>query len=80
MGLGRVELPTSPLSGVRSSQLSYRPVVVASCQFSVVGQVVIADNRQPATDHYPVPALQFEPFAKNDFEDKVEHADRLSLS
>ena len=25
MGLGRVELPTSPLSGVRSSQLSYRP-------------------------------------------------------
>ena len=26
MGLGRVELPTSPLSGVRSSQLSYRPV------------------------------------------------------
>ena len=26
MGLGRVELPTSPLSGVRSNQLSYRPV------------------------------------------------------
>ena len=25
MGLGRVELPTSPLSGVRSNQLSYRP-------------------------------------------------------
>ena len=25
MGLGRFELPTSPLSGVRSSQLSYRP-------------------------------------------------------
>ena len=25
VGLGRVELPTSPLSGVRSSQLSYRP-------------------------------------------------------
>ena len=25
MGLGRVELPTSPLSGVRSSHLSYRP-------------------------------------------------------
>ena len=25
MGLGRIELPTSPLSGVRSSQLSYRP-------------------------------------------------------
>jgi hypothetical protein len=27
VGLGRVELPTSPLSGVRSSHLSYRPTV-----------------------------------------------------
>ena len=27
VGLGRVELPTSPLSGVRSSHLSYRPVL-----------------------------------------------------
>ena len=26
VGLGRIELPTSPLSGVRSNQLSYRPV------------------------------------------------------
>ena len=26
VGLGRFELPTSPLSGVRSDQLSYRPV------------------------------------------------------
>ena len=25
VGLGRVELPTSPLSGARSNQLSYRP-------------------------------------------------------
>ena len=25
VGLGRVELPTSRLSGVRSNQLSYRP-------------------------------------------------------
>ena len=25
MGLDRIELSTSPLSGVRSSQLSYRP-------------------------------------------------------
>ena len=32
VGLGRVELPTSPLSGVRSSQLSYRPITVkADC-------------------------------------------------
>ena len=28
MGLGRVELPTSPLSGVRSSHLSYRPGIL----------------------------------------------------
>ena len=28
VGLGRVELPTSPLSGVRSNQLSYRPGLV----------------------------------------------------
>jgi hypothetical protein len=27
VGLGRFELPTSPLSGVRSNQLSYRPDV-----------------------------------------------------
>jgi hypothetical protein len=27
VGLGRVELPTSPLSGVRSNQLSYKPIV-----------------------------------------------------
>src|SRR5580700_10150301 len=30
VGLGRVELPTSPLSGVRSSQLSYRPMLMPS--------------------------------------------------
>jgi hypothetical protein len=30
VGLGRFELPTSPLSGVRSNQLSYRPVVGTS--------------------------------------------------
>jgi hypothetical protein len=26
VGLGRLELPTSPLSGARSSHLSYRPI------------------------------------------------------
>ena len=30
VGLGRVELPTSPLSGVRSSHLSYRPVSLSA--------------------------------------------------
>ena len=34
VGLGRFELPTSPLSGVRSNQLSYRPIGVwiTSCR------------------------------------------------
>ena len=31
VGLGRLELPTSPLSGVRSNQLSYRPIL--TCLF-----------------------------------------------
>jgi hypothetical protein len=30
VGLGRLERPTSPLSGVRSNHLSYRPVDRAS--------------------------------------------------
>ncbi len=32
MGLGRFELPTSPLSGVRSNQLSYRPIHIRDLQ------------------------------------------------
>ena len=28
VGLGRLELPTSPLSGVRSNQLSYKPFLL----------------------------------------------------
>ena len=32
VGLGRIELPTSPLSGVRSSQLSYRPMFKRLCR------------------------------------------------
>ena len=35
VGLGRVELPTSPLSGVRSNQLSYRPRSL-SVQYQVI--------------------------------------------
>ncbi len=31
VGLGRFELPTSPLSGVRSNQLSYRPSLKLRC-------------------------------------------------
>src|SRR5207237_4753530 len=34
VGLGRVELPTSRLSGVRSNQLSYRPLVFSAPHFN----------------------------------------------
>ena len=37
VGLGRIELPTSPLSGVRSSQLSYRPVGLNQKLVELVG-------------------------------------------
>jgi hypothetical protein len=33
VGLGRLELPTSPLSGVRSNHLSYRPVRASLLSF-----------------------------------------------
>ena len=41
VGLGRVELPTSPLSGVRSNQLSYRPVL-ERCHFLEPGGAHVA--------------------------------------
>ena len=54
VGLGRLELPTSRLSGVRSSHLSYRPLVGFRCHVSGVRnlqllikcqiQVVILDS------------------------------------
>ena len=34
VGLGRLELPTSPLSGVRSNQLSYRPTRVDGASYN----------------------------------------------
>jgi hypothetical protein len=38
VGLGRLELPTSPLSGVRSSHLSYRPGLVSAGHLSYRNQ------------------------------------------
>ena len=35
VGLGRFELPTSRLSGVRSNRLSYRPERYCSCQIEI---------------------------------------------
>jgi hypothetical protein len=37
VGLGRIELPTSPLSGVRSSHLSYRPGLLPVTLVELVG-------------------------------------------
>ena len=39
VGLGRFELPTSPLSGVRSNQLSYRPGIARTLpsSFHLIG-------------------------------------------
>ena len=87
MGLGRVELPTSPLSGVRSSHLSYRP-----------GWLMIKQNvpEPKSISTFVIPSgardlqfaeatkLQIPRSARNDkqeekfFEEKVERATRLS--
>ena len=40
VGLGRFELPTSPLSGVRSNQLSYRPKQVYLYVSSLSNQTI----------------------------------------
>ncbi len=45
VGLARLELATSPLSGVRSSHLSYRPIVKSVCGDNLVELVGI----EPAT-------------------------------
>ena len=37
VGLGRVELPTSPLSGARSSQLSYGPYLISQAHGAPAG-------------------------------------------
>ncbi len=40
VGLGRLELPTSPLSGVRSNQLSYKPIFLAFVLLRLVSSFV----------------------------------------
>src|SRR5210317_2671490 len=67
VGLGRFELPTSPLSGVRSNQLSYRPPVTGlilsclRCLSRSVGHVLLAPSLHispNALTHQYHPALQ----------------------
>ena len=64
VGLGRFELPTSPLSGVRSNQLSYRPVLAGS-------PAGFSDSLEPGGSEEIL--MQ----SKKGFEDKVERAGRL---
>src|SRR5260370_26445721 len=69
VGLGRVELPTSPLSGVRSSQLSYRPIPSFKFQVSSFER---GPSRQVETRN-----SKLEPSGTRNclyFEDKVERA------
>ena len=47
VGLGRLELPTSPLSGVRSSHLSYRPFqiqLLIACNHFILQLVSLCRN------------------------------------
>jgi len=46
VGLGRVELPTSRLSGVRSNHLSYRPI---ACSRRLAPRACKVDRRRKAT-------------------------------
>jgi hypothetical protein len=67
VGLGRFELPTSPLSGVRSNQLSYRPKVGRP-------------DRRDTSLLQSAAALYKSHSVLKGFEDKVEHAERLRHS
>jgi hypothetical protein len=67
VGLGRFELPTSPLSGVRSNQLSYRPV-----------KEELEAHGSRATG--PQPPLRVTVGLEKSFEDQVEHAAQLSCA
>ena len=54
VGLGRVELPTSPLSGVRSSHLSYRPVVTGGAGRDRTGDLLNANQALSQLSYSPL--------------------------
>ena len=56
VGLGGLEPPTSPLSGVRSNQLSYRPELVSFD--SRLDQAVCADARRRRRFHFGKEVIQ----------------------
>ena len=66
VGLGRFELPTSPLSGVRSNQLSYRPRIY--------------DRPAPPPSKCPAALKKPHSVSKRVSRTKVEHAERLRRS
>ena len=66
VGLGRFELPTSPLSGVRSNQLSYRPQ----------SGPMTPESAQPDSVSFLLAFL----FSSKSFEDQVERAEQLRRS
>ena len=58
VGLGRFELPTSPLSGVRSNQLSYRPSDFNYAPLVGLGRFELAYGPRPHR-HFTVKAFAF---------------------
>ena len=46
VGLSGLEPPTSPLSGVRSNHLSYKPAEIFTARFLFIRQSVLALHRQ----------------------------------
>lgn len=65
VGLGGLEPPASPLSGVRSNQLSYRPLLAALA------------GRSPAGWNLPEPGGSPKPHSTKGFRGQVERAERL---
>src|SRR3569833_2721919 len=68
VGLGRVELPTSPLSGVRSNQLSYRPAAgtpenQTNCVSAHAPYRLLFSRKEVIQPHVPVrlPCYDFTP-------------------
>ena len=51
VGLGGLEPPTSRLSGVRSNQLSYRPVCLSGIM--IIAEFIVCFNKQILPLHTP---------------------------
>ena len=74
VGLGRFELPTSPLSGVRSNQLSYRPVVTGGATRDRTADLLNANQALSQLSYSPL-----KPHQPNQDEDKCVSTYREAL-